>query len=237
MDFQDKDGQPLIPWNTSEEGFDAFKKMTIGRPCDYSGLSYDLLTGGSGIQWPCTKDEYPNGKERLFGDGVFFTDIEYCESFGHDLETGAPYSKEQYKQLAPNGRAILKSCHYVPPPEAPSKEYPLQLATGRNRYHFHTRTKTGRVKTLQDAAPEPRVRVSEKDAKDAGIETGDDVTITSCRGSVQVVADVGEISEGQVFIPFHFGYFDAKDGRARAANELTQGMLAFSFPSPCLVSH
>ncbi|KEF55895.1 uncharacterized protein A1O9_07475 [Exophiala aquamarina CBS 119918] len=28
--------------------------------------------------------------------------------------------------------------------------------------------------------------------------------------------------EGQVFVPFHFGYFDAQDGKARAGNELTQ---------------
>ncbi|KAG5798545.1 hypothetical protein H9Q69_002433 [Fusarium xylarioides] len=32
---------------------------------------------------------------------------------------------------------------------------------------------------------------------------------------------VGKISQGQAFIPFHFGYWDTKDGRARAANELT----------------
>jgi hypothetical protein len=34
-------------------------------------------------------------------------------------------------------------------------------------------------------------------------------------------AAIGNISRGQIFIPFHFGYFDSKDERARAANELT----------------
>ncbi len=78
MAFTDKDGNPLIPWNTPKEGFEAFKKLTFGRPCDYSSLSYEKLTGGSGIQWPCT-EEYPLGKERLFDDHKFFTDTEYCE--------------------------------------------------------------------------------------------------------------------------------------------------------------
>lgn len=32
------------------------------------------------------------------------------------------------------------------------------------------------------------------------------------------------IEKGQVFVPFHYGYFDALDDRAKAANELTQGM-------------
>src|SRR5215218_4184267 len=54
LDLKDKDGQPLIKWSTPEECFEAFKQMTRGRPCDYSGLTYEKLRGGSGIQWPCT---------------------------------------------------------------------------------------------------------------------------------------------------------------------------------------
>lgn len=223
MDFMDKEGRPLIPWNTPEDAFAAFKKLTFGRPCDYSGLSYEKLTGGSGIQWPCT-EEHPNGKERLFDDGVFFTDIEYCESFGHDLETGTPISKQEYQQMNPAGRAILKTCHYIPSAEMPTAEYPIALSTGRNKYHFHTRSKTGRVKDLQDAAPEAHIRISDKDAEECAIKVGDQVTVRSIRGAVQLQADVGDIAEGQAFIPFHFGYFDVKNKRARAANELTRGI-------------
>jgi predicted molibdopterin-dependent oxidoreductase YjgC len=222
MDFRDKDGSPLMPWNTPQEVFEAWKRLSFGRPCDYSGLSYDKLTGGSGIQWPCNKD-YPNGKERLYDNGDFFTDIEYCESFGHDLETGTPLSKAEYQTLNPAGRAILKACHYIPPPEQPSEEYPLQLSTGRNVYHFHTRTKTGRSKPLQNAFSEPIIRINEEDAEELGIAGGEQVVVSSCRGKVQVKAAIGKISRGQTFMPFHFGYFDAKDDRARAANELTLG--------------
>ncbi|PTB71304.1 hypothetical protein M440DRAFT_220041, partial [Trichoderma longibrachiatum ATCC 18648] len=85
MGFKDKDGNDLMPWKTSEEVFEAWKKLSAGRPCDYSGLSYDCLTGGSGIQWPCN-EQNPHGTERLYADGQFYTDVDECESFGHDLE-------------------------------------------------------------------------------------------------------------------------------------------------------
>lgn len=78
MDFKNKEGGPLVPFKNGEEVFEAWKRMSFGRPCDCSGLSYEKLQGGSGIQWPCT-EKYPFGKERLFDDGVFFMDTEYCE--------------------------------------------------------------------------------------------------------------------------------------------------------------
>lgn len=225
MDFRDKDGSPLIPWETPEEAFNAFKRMTFGRPCDYSGLTYEKLTGGSGLQWPCN-DDHPFGKERLFDDGIFFTDIEYCESFGHDLETGVPLSKEEYKQLNPAGRAILKECDYQVPFESTDNKYPFKLNTGRNVYHFHTRTKTARSQSLNSTV-EPYVEVSEQDARRIGFEDGDEVVVESRRGAVQLKSKVTGMKPGQVFIPFHFGYFDAADGRSRAANELTSGKDAF----------
>lgn len=220
MNFKDKDGNPLIPWKTSEDGYKAWQKQSKGRPCDYSAMSYEKLTGGSGIQWPCN-EEYPNGKDRLYGDFQFMTRMEDCESFGHDLETGTPLTAEQYRALNPNGRAILKSCHYRAPEEVVNEEFPLRLATGRCVYHFHTRTKTGRSERLQQREPDAWVQVNDEDAKKYGISSGDLVNVISRRGSVELPARIGEIEAGQVFIPFHFGYFDSKDGRSRAANELT----------------
>lgn len=99
----------------------------------------------------------------------------------------------------------------------------MQLSTGRNVYQFHTRTKTGRSKHLQEACPEPEIRLSDEDAAEIGVESGEEVVVRSRRGAVQMKCVVGKIAKGQTFIPFHFGYFDAKDERARAANELTIG--------------
>ncbi|KAJ5849351.1 Nitrate reductase [Penicillium chrysogenum] len=220
MDFRDKDGKPLIPFTSPEEVFNAWRKMSHGRPLDCTEMTYQKLSGGSGIQWPCTS-VYPQGKERLFDDAKFFTDTEYCESYGHDLETGAPFTKSQYQAMNPAGRAILKAAHYKSPFEEINEQYPLRLTTGRNVYQFHTRTKTGRSKRLQEAYPEPVIQISNTDADSLHLVDGEMVVVKSRRGSLELPVAIGDISEGHVFIPFHFGYFDATDDRARAANELT----------------
>jgi ferredoxin-nitrate reductase len=92
MDFRGKDDSPLVSWTDAEGAFEHWRNSTDGRPCDYSGISYELLSRGSGIQWvrlykspsldtlangnvviqPCNKGA-PNGTERLYTDGVFPT--------------------------------------------------------------------------------------------------------------------------------------------------------------------
>ncbi len=107
---RDKDGEPLVKWRTPEECFDGFKAVTRGRPCDYSGLTYDRLRSGSGIQWPCN-DEAPDGTERLYTDHRFNTDTDYCEDYGHDLTTGAAFERKDTRRHRgcrpsdPQGRA------------------------------------------------------------------------------------------------------------------------------------
>jgi ferredoxin-nitrate reductase len=219
MDFRDKDGEPLIKWHDPESAFESWKECTRGRPCDYTGLSYEKLSQGSGVQWPCN-NENPDGKERLYEDGVFNTSADYCEIYGHDLSTGAEITEEEYRRNDPRGRAIIKSADYVPPPEAPDEDYPLWFTTGRVVYHWHTRTKTGRVEALNAAAPDAFVQISAEDAKKYGMQNGDMVELESRRGKLRARARVGEIEQGCVFVPFHYGSWDA-EGRHRAANELT----------------
>src|SRR5205085_6863396 len=108
MDFRDKDGGPLVTWRDAAGAFDRFRDLTRGRPCDYSGLSYEKLTGGSGIPWPCN-ERHPEGKDRLYEDGVFNTTADACETFGHDLITGAAITPEQYRASDPGGRAVIKA--------------------------------------------------------------------------------------------------------------------------------
>ena len=219
MDFCDQDGQPLIKWSDSEGAFEAWKACSKGRPCDYSGLSYAKLTGNSGIQIPCTP-LYPDGKERQYTNGVFNTDPDYCQTYGHDIITGLPITREEYLANNPQGRALLKAADYVPPSEQPDAEYPLWLTTGRVVYHWHTRTKTARSPELNAAAPDAFVQLSAEDAERYGIQSGDWVEVESRRGRVQQPARIGDIEQGLIFIPFHYSYWDDPD-RLRAANELT----------------
>ncbi|MEU5962169.1 molybdopterin oxidoreductase family protein [Micromonospora parva] len=222
MDFRDRDGQPLIDWNGPEEAFEAWKECSRGRPCDYTGITYDRLRGGSGIQWPCT-DEHPDGTERLYTDGHFHTDPDYCETYGHDLATGAEFTEAEYRAKAPNGRAFLHTVDYQPSPEVPDEEHPLLLTTGRTVYQFHTRTKTGRAPQLNEAAPDVWVELNPADAALFGIVEGDLVGVSSARGAIQARARLCGIRPGVVFLPFHYGHFDQDpaDRTPRAANELT----------------
>lgn len=225
MDLRDKDGQPLVKWHDPESAFEAWKECTRGRPCDYTGITYDKLRGGSGIQWPCN-EENPEGSERIYVDGKFWSSPEYCESYGRDLVTGAPLEPDEYKAMNPEGKAILKAAEYQPPHEIPSEDFPLQLITGRTLYHFHTRTKTGRAPQLQAAAPEVWVEMSDNDATAHGIKEGDLTRVTTPRGSVEAKVRISGIRDGVLFLPFHYGYWDTDGGHepdkaGSAANELT----------------
>jgi ferredoxin-nitrate reductase len=219
MDFRDRAGLPLIKWHDAESAFNAWRECSRGRPCDYSGLSYHKLDTAGEIQWPCT-DEAPGGTERLYTDGVFHTAAEYCELYGHDLVTGAEISPEQYRAKDPKGRGVIKPAEYMPPVEEPDEQYPLWLTTGRLVYHWHSRSKTGRVPALREAAPAPFVEISYEDARRLGIRAGDNVQMGSRRGFVEIEAKLADIVPGHLFMPFHYGEWDAP-GRPGAANELT----------------
>jgi anaerobic selenocysteine-containing dehydrogenase len=225
LGLKDKDGQPLVKWSTPEEAFEAWKECTRGRPCDYTGITYDKLRGGSGIQWPCN-DENPDGTERIYVDGQFWAAPDYCESYGRDMVTGAPVEPQEYKALNPDGKAVIKAAEYLPPHEDASAEYPFQLITGRTLYHFHTRTKTGRAPQLQGAAPEVWVEMSAEDAGAQGWDEGDLLRVSTPRGEVTARLRISGIRPGVLFLPFHYGYWDEPGGHqpeehGRAANELT----------------
>ncbi|MGP3998771.1 molybdopterin oxidoreductase family protein [Streptomyces sp. 8N706] len=225
LDLRDKDGGPLVPWSGPEEAFEGWKECSRGRPCDYTGITYDKLRGGRGIQWPCNED-HPEGTERLYAEGRFWSKPEDCESYGRDLVTGAPLEETEYRALNPEGKAVIKAADYLPPHETPSDEYPYWLITGRTLYHFHTRTKTARAPQLQDAAPEVWVEVSVRDAAAHSVGEGDIVEITTPRGAVRAKARISGIREEVLFLPFHYGYWDTAPGyrpgsQGRAANELT----------------
>jgi anaerobic selenocysteine-containing dehydrogenase len=224
MDFRDLAGKAFPGWGDPETAFEAWKTASAGRPCDYTGLSYGLLRGGSGIQWPCTA-ESPQGTERLYTDGKFWSEPDYCEDYGKDLVTGEQTGPDRYRAMNPDGKAMIKAAAYVAPPEQPDEEYPFHLSTGRTLVHFHTRTKTGRSPELDKAAPEVWVEMSASDAIANAVAEGDLVDIRSPRGIIRAKVRLGGIRDGVLFVPFHYGYWDldAADPRRkhRAANELT----------------
>jgi ferredoxin-nitrate reductase len=230
MGFRTRSGRPLLDWTGPEDGFAAWVECSRGRLCDYTGLSYERLAGGTGIPWPCSPDE-PDGTVRLYTDGSFPSGTQECEDYGHDLATGDPLEPNQFAGVDPDGRAMLKTCDFEFDAKI-SEDFPLLLSTGRTVYHFHTRTKTGRAPQLQAAAPEPWIEISAADAADLGIRDGERCGVHSKHGSVEVQARITDIQPGVVFAPFHYGArtgaeFDQgraanTDAAPTAANELTQ---------------
>jgi anaerobic selenocysteine-containing dehydrogenase len=231
MDFRDLDGQPFPQWHDASSAFDAWAASTAGRPCDYTGLSHaKLREAPSGIQWPCNA-ENPDGTERLYADGKFFAAPDQCESYGRDLVTGAPLSPTEYRALNPDGKALLKDAQYLPPHEAPTPDHPFVLITGRTLYHFHTRTRTGRVPQLNSAAPQVWVECSPGDAQRLGLREGDLTEVATPRGAIRARLRISGIRDGVLFVPFHYGYWDRDPATTppgsrapehdRAANELT----------------
>ncbi|MGW1273950.1 molybdopterin oxidoreductase family protein [Streptomyces sp. NPDC002491] len=227
MDFRDKDGGPLITWHDPESAFEAWKRCSAGRPCDYTGLTYAKLRGASGVQWPCN-EQAPDGTPRLYADGVAWAHPDVCESYGKDLVTGAADDVVEYRSLNPDGKAVIRAADYLPPHEAPDEDHPFQLTTGRTLYHFHTRTKTARAPQLNAAAPDVWVEASASDAAALGLHEGDLVEVGTRRGAVQGRLRVTDIRPGLLFLPFHYGYWDTDGGHGpgggtpgRAANETT----------------
>ncbi len=178
----------LFPgWEKPEDAFEEWRKVSRGRLCDYSGISYDLLAETT-VQWPFSADKPrdPRGYARLYEEGGYRSD---------------------------DGKARFFVVKSERPPEEPCPDYPFMLNTGRTVEHWHTRTKTGRVGILERAAPEAWLEINPKDAERLNVKNHDWVSIESRRGKVERVrARVTSIvAPGQVFMPFHYAETNANN--------------------------
>ena len=176
----------LFPgWQTVADAFDEWKRVSAGRLCDYSGMTYEAIEEHGGIQWPFPEGaEDPAASRRLYTDGVFQTD---------------------------DGRARLLPAAWEPFPEQPTAAFPFVLNTGRTVEHWHTRTKTANVPILERLAPNAWLEMNPRDARGLGLKAQDRVDVVSQRGRVRnVELRVTEtIAPGQVFVPFHYAEANA----------------------------
>lgn len=179
-------GEWFKKWTSPPDVFDSLKALSVGRPCDFSGIEgYSHLASMHGIQWPWPAEAVRDGvqlgtERRLFENGQFFTS---------------------------NGRAQLLWDEPRPVPEAPCLDYPMILLTGRgSSAQWHTLTRTGKSAILRQLSPrECYVEISEEDASRIGVRTGEWVEVTSRRGRVTVKAQVmSTVQSGTVFMPMHF---------------------------------
>jgi anaerobic selenocysteine-containing dehydrogenase len=167
-------------WKRPEDAFEEWTRISAGRLCDYSGISYERIDAAGGVQWPCTTEtEALAGTERLYADGHFPT---------------------------PSGRARLQRSTAKPIYLGNRKNFPLNLNTGRTVEHWHTRTKTGRVPILNRLAPNGWVEMNPADASDLHLRSGEMVKVKSERGQIDRIPlrVTSTVRAGEIFIPFHF---------------------------------
>lgn len=175
----------LFPgWVGPRDAFEEWKRVSAGRLCDYSGLSYELIERHAGIQWPYPADATEVKTSRLYSDGHFSTE---------------------------DGKARLICVDWEPFPEQPNTEFPMVLNTGRTVEHWHTRTKTGKVPILERLSPNAWLEMNPRDAQALSLKPHDRVDVVSSRGHVRdVELRVTEIiAPGQVFMPFHYAEANA----------------------------
>jgi anaerobic selenocysteine-containing dehydrogenase len=171
--------EELFPgWTSPRDAFEEWRKVSAGRLCDYSGMTWEQIEEQGGIQWPVGQADSLSNK-RLYTDGHFHTD---------------------------DGKARLHCIECEPFPEQPNTEFPFILNTGRTVEHWHTRTKTGRVPILEAMSPRAWLEMNPRDARKLALKPHDRIDIVSRRARVRgVELRVTEIvSPGQVFMPFHY---------------------------------
>ena len=82
-----------------------------------------------------------------------------------------------------------------------AKKYPLILGTG-NRSYYYTHSQHRNIDTLNEQDPHPLAELSRKTAKNFGIKQGDDVSVSTDRGTVFMKASVVDcVADGIVFVP------------------------------------
>ncbi|HEX9682506.1 MAG TPA: molybdopterin-dependent oxidoreductase [Acidimicrobiales bacterium] len=167
-------------WTDPEAVFEILQSLSAAQPCDFTGVNgYSAIEAARGIQWPVIEGDEPATHRRLFGDGRFFTD-----------DGRARFVVDEPRRTA----------------EATSARYPLVLLTGRgSSAEWHTQTRTGRSPVLRQLSPSLlHVEIHPDDAATLGIATGDDVVVSSPRGSLPARALVtATVGLGRVFLPMH----------------------------------
>ncbi|MES2319120.1 MAG: molybdopterin-dependent oxidoreductase [Pseudomonadota bacterium] len=131
--------------------------------------------------------QWPQGTQRLFGDG----------RFAH------PDGKARFVATAPRA-----------PANKTGPEYPLILNTGRVRDQWHTMTRTGRAPRLADHTAESFIDMHPQDALKFGVREGELARLSSEWGAmVARVRHGGGIARGDVFVPIHWSGQNASDAR------------------------
>ncbi|RPI12178.1 MAG: nitrite reductase, partial [Actinobacteria bacterium] len=188
LDIADRLGRGhYFPYTNTEEIFEELRVASSGGTADYRGATWQRIEDEMGVFWPIPEVGHP-GTPRLFEGGKFFH---------------------------PDGNARFHAVPFRESAEVVDVEYPTWLTTGRVVSQYLSGTQTRRIGALVEQFPEPTCEIHPRLAEELGVATGDQVTVTSRRGSITLPAlVVTTIRPDTVFIPYHWP-------GGKAANQLT----------------
>ena len=192
--------------------WEEYRLFGIGHGHDLA--EFDIYHKVRGLRWPVV-----DGKEtqwrfnvqydpyaRKYGDGK--TDFVFYGNKKAMLNQGnLAQPNNEKKSIANKAKIFFRP--YMDPCEMPDSNYPMWLCTGRVLEHWHSGTMTMRVPELYRAVPEALCYMSEADAKEKGLKSGDLVWVESRRGKVKAHVEVdgrNRPPKGLVYVP----WFDEK---------------------------
>ena len=185
--------------------FDELARASAGGKADYSGLSHARLDAhDEGLFWPCPAGSA--GTPRMF-----------TERFAH-----------------PDGRARMVATLPGAPADDLREHRPVYLVTGRVLAHYQSGAQTRRVAALNRASAESFVERHPQLARRLAVEDGDDVAVTSPRGTAVARARItAAIRPDTVFMPFHWPGEGMANAVTNDATDPISGMPEFKV---CAVS-
>jgi nitrate reductase (cytochrome) len=163
---------------------------SFGRGHAHDLAPFDTYHQVRGLRWPVV-----NGQE---------TKWRYREGADPYVKAGSGFDFYGHK----DGKAIIFGLPYEPAAEAPDKEFPFWLSTGRVLEHWHSGSMTRRVPELHRAVPNALCYMHPEDAKALGLRRGSEVEVASRRGSIRSRVETrgrNKPPRGLVYVP----WFDA----------------------------
>jgi len=153
----------LIKARTPDAVWEEVRQLSGHSKYNFAGITYARLRAQPGLQWPCPTETSPGTARRYVG--------------GDDPLVAPGRKIDFYGQ--PDKRAVIYLRPYQASPEAPTRELPYLLTTGRVIEQWHTGTMTDRIPELSKASGRGHFEINDADAFALGIKTGDTVRVRS----------------------------------------------------------
>ncbi|TKD21394.1 nitrate reductase catalytic subunit NapA [Rhodobacter capsulatus] len=160
---------------------------SFGRGHGHDLAPFDSYHQARGLRWPVV-----DGKETLY---------RFREGYDPYVKPGEGVKFYGNK----DGKAKIIFAPYEAPPESPDAEFDLWLSTGRVLEHWHSGSMTRRVPELHKAFPAAVVFMHPEDAAARGLKRGQEVKISSRRGSMLSRIETrgrNKPPRGLVFVPW-----------------------------------